>query len=351
MSSSSVPPIDAATSSQAVPPRLLVTVDTEEEGLWGGQYRPTGNTVQNIAGVPRFQEVCERHGVRPVYLATAPVIDDDRAAAILGEIHAQGRCEIGAHLHPWCTPPLEDPAGRAYSFMCNLPVELQRRKLAWLTERIETRFGQRPRSFRAGRYGLDMTGARVLAELGYAVDSSVIAFSDFSGERGPDFSAAPFTPYYLDGEDLCRPHRQGCLLEVPVCVGFNRRNFAAAWRLRRAAMRTPWRQLRAVGVVDRLGLAKRIKLSPEQASAGEMIQLVEAALAQGVPALVMLLHSSSLVPGYSPYVADARRLEEFLADLDQTLAHCVVRRGLTPATLSELAPLGPQLIASTFAAA
>ncbi len=327
------------------PPFILVTVDTEEEGLWGGNYRPTGNTVTNIAGVPRFQSICAQHGVRPVYLVTAPVVDDDLAASVLGEIHAQGGCEIGAHLHPWCTPPLEDPNGRAYSFMCNLPLDLQRRKLTWLSERIETRFGSRPVSFRAGRYGLDMAGARALADLGYRVDSSVIAFSNFSSERGPDFSRAPFKPYYLEGDDLCRPNPQGFLLEVPVSVGFNRSNFAAAWRLRQAAMRSPWRQFKAVGIVDRLGLAKRIKLSPEQASAAEMIQLASAALAQGAPALVMLLHSSSLAPGHSPYVADARRLDQFLADLDRTLEYCVGRRGMTPATLAELAPWGPNLAA------
>lgn len=342
ISSHHIPVTDVAPQ----PPCLLVTVDTEEEGLWGGNYRPTGNTVENIAGVPRFQTVCDRHGVRPVYLVTAPVVDDDSAAAILQEIHGQGRCEIGAHLHPWCTPPLEDPVGRAYSFMCNLPVDLQRRKLAWLTERIAARFGQRPVSFRAGRYGLDMAGAQVLAELGYTVDSSVIPFSDFSNERGPNFSDAPFAPYYLQGSDLCQAHGSGMLLEVPVCIGFNRTNFTSAWRLRRAAMRAPWRQLKAVGIVDRLGLAKRIKFSPEQASAAEMIQLVDAALAQNVPTLVMLLHSSSLVPGLSPYVPNAPRLDQFLADLDRTLEYCVTTRGLAPATLAELAPLGPQLISA-----
>ena len=28
--------------------RLIVTVDTEEEGLWGGEYRAHGNSVRNI---------------------------------------------------------------------------------------------------------------------------------------------------------------------------------------------------------------------------------------------------------------------------------------------------------------
>ncbi|MFG0332206.1 MAG: WalW protein, partial [Maioricimonas sp. JB049] len=131
-------------------PVLIVTVDTEEEGLWGGRYRATENTVENIQSVPLFQEVCDRYGIRPTYLVDTPVIEDDRAAGVLQEIHESGRAEIGAHLHPWCSPPLD---GRAIepqrTFMCNLSEAEQREKLRWLTDAIEQRFGRRPTSFRA----------------------------------------------------------------------------------------------------------------------------------------------------------------------------------------------------------
>lgn len=320
-----------------MPARLVVTIDTEEEGLWGGNYRPQGNTVDNIRGVPRFQALCDRFGVRPSYLVDWPVVDDDRAAEILAQITHEDRAEIGAHLHPWCNPPFEETPSPRLSFMCNLPLALQRQKLARLTDRIAERFGRRPTSFRAGRYGLDLAGARLLAELGYAVDSSVIPFSDFSDQAGPNFSTAPWTPYRVGEFDLCRPAERGALLEAPVSVGFSRSNFRQADRFRRWAHRTPWRQLKAVGIVDRLGLARRIKLSPEQATGAEMIQLIEALLAQRAPLAVLMFHSSSLVAGLSPYVPTTARLERFYRDLEEVFGHCFERRGMQAATLGELA--------------
>ena len=358
-------------------PSLIVTVDTEEEGLWGGQYRKSGNTVENIQGVPRFQELCDRFGVRPTYLVDAPVVEDDRAVALLRAIQDDGRAEIGAHLHPWCNPPYGEELNARNSYMCNLPESLQREKLIWITEQIEERFGRRPSSFRAGRYGLDIVGARILHDLCYLVDSSVIPFTDCSKDGGPDFRDAPWQPYYVDGKELCEAgvsgqrsavstqrsavsgqrsgggsprltnnncqlatsessltpdtchltpeSSQSALLEVPVSVGFSRPNFARAQAILRVASR-PWlRRLRIGGVVDRLGIARRIKFSPEQADARRMRQLVDAFLAQGAPAVVMMLHSSSLLPGLSPYVRSEQDLQRIYGELERTFHYCLER--------------------------
>jgi hypothetical protein len=316
---------------------LIVTVDTEEEGLWGGRYRPTGNTVENVRGVKPFQALCDRFRVRPTYLVDAPVVQDDGAVDLLRELQDQGRAEIGAHVHPWCNPPLEEKAGGHNSYLCNLPEPLQRAKIAWLTEAIEARFGRRPTSFRAGRYGLDVTGARILHELGYTVDSSVIPFTDYSSNGGPNFDGAPHTPYFVDGEDLCTPHETGLLLEVPVSVGFNRANFARARAIRRVAAH-PWlRAVHAEGVLDRLGVVRRIKLSPEQSDARRMRQLIDAYRAQGAAATVMMFHSSSLVPGFSPYVPEERRLRLFLECIGETFAYCVETQGMPSETLTGFA--------------
>ncbi len=318
-------------------PHLIVTVDTEEEGLWGGRYRRSGNTVRNIRGIPRFQEICDRYGVKPTYLVDAPVVDDDEAVGVLRAIQDDGRAEIGAHVHPWCNPPHEEEVTGHNSYLCNLPEPLQRAKLTWITDRIEARFGRRPTSFRAGRYGLDVVGARILHELGYVVDSSVIPFTDYSPGGGPDFRRAPHLPYFVDGDDLCRPHDRGYLLEVPVSVGFNRPNFARAQALRRAAGH-PWlRRLHAEGILDRLGVVRRIKFSPEQADARRLRQLVAAYAAQRAPAMVMMLHSSSLVAGESPYVRTERDLREFDARLQEVFAFCLDKREMASAGLAEFA--------------
>lgn len=315
----------------------MVTVDTEEEGLWSGRFRKHGNTVRNIEAIPRFQQLCSAYDIRPTYLVDTPVVDDARAVGILSEIYRDDACEIGAHLHPWCAPPLvEEPDGR-HSYMCNLPEHLQRLKLTRLTDSIEDAFGRRPTSFRAGRYGLDIRGARVLAELGYVCDSSVINFTDYSDRGGPDFRNSPTQPYWVGDEHLCRPVDRGVLLEVPVTVGFNRQRFSWAQRVVGAASGPLGRRLRLVGLLDRTGLIRRIKFSPEQSSAGRMNQLVDACLANGLPVMVMMLHSSSLVPGMTPYVPDTPALESFYARLKATFEYCRHVKSMTSRTLTEFA--------------
>ncbi len=316
-------------------PTLLVTIDTEEEGLWSGTFQVRDNTVRNIRGVPRFQELCDEFAVRPTYLVDTPVAHDEEAVERLCGIQNGGRCEIGAHLHPWCAPPFEEEVNRRNSYLCNLPAELQREKLTRLTESIEEQFGRRPTSFRAGRYGLDIIGARILHELGYLVDSSVTPFTDHSHDDGPNFEDAPFQPYFIDGNELTRANASGFMLEVPVSVGFNRSNFRATQALLKRA-KHPWlRSLHPVGVLDRLRIVQRLKFGPEQSNAAQMKRLADHYLKAGAPCVVMMFHSSSLVPGHSPYVPDARRLETFYSDLSETFEYCRGRLELTSQTLTE----------------
>lgn len=316
---------------------LIVTIDTEEEGLWAGRYRRTENTVENIQHVPRFQALCDQFDVRPTYLIDAAVAEDERAVGVLRPIQHGGRCEIGAHLHPWCNPPFEEEIAPRNTYLCNLPESLQRAKLTWLTERIEERFGKRPTSFRAGRYGLDIVGAGLLCELGYLVDSSVIPFTSYAAESGPDFSTAPVTPYFVGRDDLRVPQTSGSLLEIPVSLGYNRVDFERAHALRRAASATWLKWMHGVGILDRLGLVRRVKFSPEQAQAPELKRLVDHFLARRAPVMVLMFHSSSLMPGGSPYVPDPSSLESFLGRLREVFEYCLMRRGMVADTMSGFA--------------
>jgi len=318
-------------------PRLVLTVDTEEEGLWGGEFRTTGNTVENIQGIPRFQALCDELEIRPTYLVDAPVVEDDRASSILAEIHADGRCEIGAHLHSWCTPPFDERYDRSESYQCNLPEELQRSKLEWLTNALTERFGSRPVSFRSGRYGLDTKGARILADLGYRVDSSVIPFTDYTEQGGPDFREAPWQPYHAAQADLLSASDEDGLLEAPVSIGFNRGQFPTAMRIQQSLRRAPWRWLKLEGILDELRLLRRIKFSPEQAGVRDLRVLADRYCESPGAVLVMMFHSSSLVPGHSPYVGSREQLQEFLRRIAQTCRYGKERYSMDCVTLGELA--------------
>lgn len=316
---------------------LIVTIDTEEEGRWSGSYRRYGNTVENIRHVGPFQALCDEFGVRPTYLIDAPVADDDRSAEFFRGLQEDQRCEVGTHIHPWCNPPFDEEINRRNTYLCNLPEPLQRAKLTWLTERIEQRIGRRPTSFRAGRYGLDIVGARILGDLGYRVDSSVIPFTSYAAEDGPDFSHAPHTPYFAAGSDLCVPQSAGILLEVPASIGFSRVDFERTHALQMTVSKSWLRHFRAEGILDRLGLAHRIKFSPEQADATDMIRLADNYLARRAPAMVMMFHSSSLMPGSSPYVRSPADLDRFLDRMRRTFEHCLHRKNMESRTLSGFA--------------
>jgi hypothetical protein len=323
-------------------PYFCITVDTEEEGLWNGRYAPEGWTARNVPeGLPRFQELCRAYGVRPTYLVDYPVATDPQAVQTLRAWQEQQLCEIGAHLHSWCTPPHIAYRFPYHSYLKNLPEPIQKAKLEVLTETIEQCFGARPRSFRAGRYGLDLTGARLLAQLGYEVDSSVVPFRSFVADGGPDFERAPLNPYWIDlqqGRDLLAPAAfpQG-LLEVPITVGYTRPNFKRRHRLRRALEQSPLRHLRAVGLLDRLGIARLLKLSPEQGRAADLLSLIDACLQEGCECLTLMFHSSSLVPGLSPYVKTPDELHWFYRALEEVIRYCLHAKGLAPVTLADYA--------------
>jgi len=294
---------------------LVVTIDTEEEGLWSGNYAAEA-TVQNIAAIPRFQSLCDQFAIRPTYLITSPVAQSPEAVKILQPIQEEGRGEIGAHVHPWNSPPITtENSAPNDSYLCNLPAAIQRAKLEQLTDHIEQNLGHRPISFRAGRYGMAAEGIQILRDLGYRVDSSVLPGADYRHEGGPDFREATCRPYFPSEEDLLVGGSDDSILEIPVTAGFTHRHFEFADGMRRQAMRAPWRHLRAVGILDRVGIATKVKLSPEQASLKQMKQLARAATNRGVPVLVLMFHSSSLLPGCSPYVKNAQDLDRFLERL------------------------------------
>src|ERR1700730_18299632 len=136
------------------PPILIVAVDTEAEFDWSGPFLRTHTSVRNLRHQRLAQEIFDRFGVRPVYLVDYAVATESEGYIPLREIVQSERCEIGAHLHPWITPPFVDELSNRTSFSNNLPAWLQMEKLSRLTEAIISNLGVQPISYRAGRYGV-----------------------------------------------------------------------------------------------------------------------------------------------------------------------------------------------------
>jgi len=266
--------------------KLLVTVDTEADDQWKADG---STTIENVFALPRFQALCEKYAIVPTYFTTYEVASDARAAAMLAEWQEKGLAEIGAHLHPWTTSPFF-PGESGQSFPSELSDESLRAKLAALTDALARRIGKRPTSYRAGRWGFDERQAKLLAELGYLVDSSItpgISWKEtkglVGGAGGPDFT-----------NESAEPHRLSSgVLEVPMTIlpaGLFRR---LRW-LRIFQNTTLWRLMTVIVA------AKRKKL----------------------PAVVFMIHSSELVAGGSPYVQNAAALEVVYARLEELFKYC-----------------------------
>jgi hypothetical protein len=309
------------------PPCLTVVVDTEEEFDWDGPFDPGNVAVTNVGEQHRAQAVFRRHGVVPTYVVDYPVAANPLAAASLRRFVDKGECEIGAHLHPWVTPPNACRVPSHLAYPGNLPPGVEHDKLAALTECIAGAFGTRPIIYKAGRYGLGAATPGNLRALGYRIDVSLVPFTDFSADGGPDFSAITDRPVHLaDG-----------VLGLPLSVGFA--GLLARWggTLYPMLARGAGHALHLPGAAARLGLLERLRLSPEGHSTAEMAKQIRTGLRAGMRSFMLTYHSSSLLPGATPYVRNAEERDALLDRLDQIISIFLRDIGGRAVTVAELA--------------
>lgn len=288
-------------------PVLCVVVDTEEEFPWDHPFSRENTGTTTIAAQPlAHQRVFDRLGIVPTYVVDWPVATTATAYSVLRRMKNEGRCEIGAHLHPWVSPPHVEDVSAFNSFTGNLPPELEFEKLKRLTAAITENFGERPVVFKAGRYGLGRNTAQTLEQLGYLIDASVVPRTSFRPEGGPDFSDFGYHPYWFGPE-------HAPLLELPVTTGFcgflRRYGPALYPKLASPLART----LRLGGIAARSGALERIRLSPEVSSASELIRLAATLVRANCQVLTLTYHSPSLVPGHTPYVRTTADLDRMLS--------------------------------------
>lgn len=305
---------------------LVVTIDTEEEGRWSPSYPATGNTCRNIQRLPRIQSIFTKLGVVPTYLVDYPVAADVDARKVLAGFLSEGRVEIGAHMHPWCNPPLNGNGTATYPH--TLPAAIQAAKLETLCEAIENAFGTKPTSYRAGRWGFDLTSVPVLENIGIKVDTSVNPLWWDPADSALVFVRAPLRPYRIAPDDVCRPGGSS-LVEVPTSGLVVGRHGPIVEKLIRII--GPVRGLRRVW--RRAGLAF---LKPEEYGFEEMRQVVDTMAERGLNVFNVAFHSSVALPGATPYAADERELDQFCERLERILEHILARHQATPLALSDV---------------
>jgi hypothetical protein len=294
-------------------PELLVVVDTEEEFDWTQPFDRANTATRSILAQALAHQIYDRVGVVPTYVVDYPVATDPVAIDFLGDLKNRGRAEIGAHLHSWVTPPHDEQVNARNSYQCNLSPQLKRAKIEALTNAIERAFGERPTVFKAGRHGLGPRTPAILAALGYKVDCSLLPYNDLRADGGPDFRTARDQPYWIDGAPG--------LLEVPVTTGFFGpaaglgRRFPGLWDSSLPS------KVRLPGILSRLGIVTRSRLTPEGVPAMEQCRLLKALVRGGKRTFTLAYHSPSLAPGNTPYVKNEAELADFLTNIEAVLTY------------------------------
>jgi hypothetical protein len=320
-------------------PTLLVTIDTESDDLWA---RKPELTFANIERLPRLQRFLEKNSVRPTYLVSYPVATSKTGCDVLRPLARAGAAEIGSHMHVWTTPPLEPLTEKDYEY-CPLATEISYdshyRKLKAATDAVGELAGRAPRAHRAGRYGLDANGLRVLEELGYGVDTSVTPLEMWrepdrnGGWRGPDFRNAPLEPYYPAHHDVSSIGRSS-VLEVPVSI-FLTRSLGREWTRRLA--RLP-RNNNLIRALRWSGVARHAWLRPGREVNGRMLAgLARAVVAAGIPVLNVMFHSSEMCAGTSPHTPSENEVDDSYRQLEELFRVALGELHAQPMTLSELA--------------
>lgn len=309
------PRFEVLSQSELDVPHLCVNIDTEETFDWGEPFCRRNTSTEAIRHLHKGHALFRKYGLKPTYLVDYPIACREDITDTLGVWLRDGECVIGAHLHPWVNPPFDEVVCPTNSFPCNLSRELERAKLEALTDKISEALGCRPQIYRAGRYGLDVTREATLSDLGYLVDTSVMPFRSYAGNGGgPDFFGFPDEPFLTvdRGEILFLPVTQ-------TLVGPLR--FVSKFGGDRLLFGHYGQKIHAPGILARLKLLERIRLTPEGVRAPELLRLLDSMHSWQRRVFCLSLHSPSFMSGGTPYTRNSWDLEELFYRLDTLLDH------------------------------
>lgn len=281
---------------------FIITIDTESDNQWTSNSKIT---TENAKYIPRFQNLCEKYGFKPVYLTDYSMANDDYYIGYIGEKQSDGLCEVGMHLHAWDTPPVTDDvskmAGKPY--LIEYSDEVMYEKIAILTDLLEEKLKTKMVSHRAGRWAMDRRYIALLEKFGYNVDCSVTPGIDWSAlvgkeKGGSNYSSALKTPYYLTDTKH--------LLEVPMTVRKIKMPFKLNTKSPKALLKS----------VYHTAIGKNIWLRPSISSNEEIQMLLAEAEKENADYIEFMMHSSEFMPAGSPYYETKQDVDKLFKDLE-----------------------------------
>jgi len=302
--------------------KVVITIDTESDNLWDSGLRKNPR-FNNIFEIPRLQKIFDKYSVKPTYLITFSVAKND-AAGVLKEIARSRKCEIGSHLHSWETPPFERQARGDGTYLHQYPYKVQREKFSNLDSVLKNVFGDKPVSYRGGRYSFDKNIISILAEYGYLVDTSVTPGISWENDGGVNFKK------FGRKDHVIKTQGSG-ILEVPVSIKIK----SLLPQISKAVYLNTPNWTHAEGMLRRLAKFDIIWLDPSFNEYGKMRWACDSLLSEGVRHLNIMFHSSVIIPGGSPYTMDKASTDKFFENIERLLEYVVRSKKLEVLTLKE----------------
>lgn len=279
---------------------FIITVDTEGDNLWSYEKdKDKEITTENALFLPRFQELCNEYGFKPVWLTNYEMVMSDEFVSYMKDLISQDLCEIGIHIHAWNNPPLYhlDRKYPGNDYLIEYPDDIMRKKFKETYNRLKQKFGINVKSHRSGRWAMNDKYFELLEDFGVICDCSftpTVSWDSAPGATipsGSDYRSVPPNAHWV-----------GKVLEVPMTIR-NYNHFFSSGSLRHR--------------IKTLVKGGRLWLRPALCSLNEMKKLVlDVSNEDDTDYLEFMIHSSELMPGGSPYFSTASQIEKLYEEMD-----------------------------------
>lgn len=294
---------------------FIITVDTEGDNLWAS-HNGEPITTQNTKFLPRFQELCNKFGFKPVYLTNYEMANDTDFATKAIVWLNKGQCEIGLHVHGWNNPPFYSIGGKQYAhaYLYEYPAQVMKEKLIVTKNLIKENFGITPISHRAGKWAMNDEYFQILEEIGIKVDCSFCPGVDWSNTIGATKGGTDYTKV------SCKPIYKNGIFEVPMTI-----------------LRKHWTGIHRPSRIVKNFLygASPIWLRPASSSLEQMIEVIKSnSCLFGNDYVMFMVHSSELMPGGSPYFENETAIETLYQTMSE-LFYYAYEKGYRGCTLAE----------------
>lgn len=279
---------------------FFLTVDTEGDNIWA---RPNIISSKNTEKLYRFQVLCEKYRIKPIYLTNYEASENLEFRNFVTQ-HKEN-LEIGLHLHAWNSPPIYDLTKDDYHYQPYLheyPKAIIIQKIDYLIKHLTDIFQTEILSHRGGRYSINEPILEALSDAGIKIDCSVVPGIDWSGSfgspngnGGPNFKNSQSNIHTL----------QDSIIEIPVSTYRTNKYFNL--------LENKNILKRLIGKVFHY---KNSILRSKIDNVKELQKIVQWNLKNDATHLEYIIHSSELVNGESPLIRSKEEEEIFYSNLE-----------------------------------